>query len=124
MSGLDICYAPPGGHPLLGRRMPDLELDVRHGTISTYSLLRAARPLLLNLEDASLPEVTSWADQIEIVEACAPGLWELPVLGVVAPPGAVLIRPDGYVAWVAGASDAGMHEALAEWFGGPDCAAN
>lgn len=124
MSGLDICYASPGSHPLLGRRMPDLDLHLPSGPITTYSLLHAARPLLLNLEDVPLPDITSWADRIELVEARAMDPWELPVLGAIPAPSAVLIRPDGYIAWVAGASDAGLHDALVEWFGGPYCAAS
>ena len=117
MSGLDLSYTPPGGHPLLGRRMPDLELDLGNGPTSTYSLLHAARPLLLNLEDVPLPGVRSWGGRIENAEARTLGPWELPVIGMIPSPSAVLVRPDGYVAWVGGGDDAGLHEVLAEWFG-------
>ena len=124
MSGLDICYASPGGHPLLGRRMPDLELDLGHGTISTYSLLHAARPLLVNLANVPSPDLASWADRIELVHGRTMGPWELPVIGTVAAPNAVLVRPDGYVAWVGEGDLAGLHDVLAEWFGVAERAAN
>jgi hypothetical protein len=115
MSGLDIHYDLGEGHPLLGRRMPDLDLD---GGSRVYPLLHDARPVLLNLGGAAI-EVTGWADRVRVVDAKYVGAWELPVLGPVAAPAAVLIRPDGYVAWVGEQTRAGLEEALARWFGEP-----
>ena len=114
MSGLDIHYDLGEGHPLLGRRMPDLDLD--DGTV--YALLHEARPVLLNLGAPGV-EIAGWADRVRVVDAKYVGAWELPVLGAVAAPAAVLIRPDGYVAWVGEHSAAGLEAALTTWFGEP-----
>ncbi|MBX3229198.1 MAG: FAD-dependent monooxygenase [Labilithrix sp.] len=113
MSGLDVRYDLGEGHPLLGRRMPDLDLGARR----VYSLLHEARPVLLDL--GARLDVAPWADRVRLVEASYAGAWELPVLGAVPPPTAVLIRPDGYVAWVGEGTDAGLHDALTKWFGAP-----
>lgn len=122
MSGLDIHYDLGPGHPLLGRRMPDLELVTANGPRRVFTLLHAARPVLLNLGEPGALEVTSspWADRVERVDAGYGGAWELPVLGAVAAPAAVLIRPDGYVAWVGGGTDQGLRQALTTWFGAAD----
>jgi hypothetical protein len=118
MSGLDIRYDLGTGHPLLGRRMPDLDLVTESGPRRVFSLLHAARPVLLNL--GALPDIVPWADRVERVDARYTGVWELPVLGAVAAPTAVLIRPDGYVAWVGDGTDHGLGDALSTWFGPPN----
>lgn len=117
MSGLDIHYDLGAGHPLLGRRMPDLELVIDSGPRRVFSLLHAARPVLLNLAEPDDLDVAPWADRVRWVNARYAGVWELPVLGEVPAPAAVLIRPDGHVAWVGSGTDQGLHEALTTWFG-------
>jgi 2-polyprenyl-6-methoxyphenol hydroxylase-like FAD-dependent oxidoreductase len=111
MSGLEIHYDLGEGHPLLGRRMPDLDLVTTDGPVRVFTLLHDARPVLLNLGDRGAFD-TPWS-----VDAEYAGEWELPVLGKVAAPVAVLIRPDGYVAWVSDGTDAGLRDGLATWFG-------
>jgi 2-polyprenyl-6-methoxyphenol hydroxylase-like FAD-dependent oxidoreductase len=118
MSGLDIHYDLGAGHPLLGRRMPDLDLATANGPVRTYALLHAARPVLLDLGLAARPDLGPWADRLRLVEARYAGPWRLPVLGEVPPPAAVLIRPDGHVAWVDGDGRAdGLSAALDAWAG-------
>jgi 2-polyprenyl-6-methoxyphenol hydroxylase-like FAD-dependent oxidoreductase len=121
MSGLDVHYDLGAGHPLLGRRMPDLDLVAAAGPQRVFTLLHAARPVLLDL-GAGAPgalDITPWADRVRRVDARTAGAWELPVLGAVSPPAAVLIRPDGYVAWVGDGTDRGLRDALTTWFGPP-----
>jgi 2-polyprenyl-6-methoxyphenol hydroxylase-like FAD-dependent oxidoreductase len=118
MSGLDIRYDLGPGHPLLGRRMPDLDLSTERGPQRVFQLLHGARPVLIDLGAGAL-DIAPWADRVERVEARYAGAWELPVLGAVAAPAAVLIRPDGHVAWVGDGTDQGLREALAAWFGPP-----
>jgi 3-(3-hydroxy-phenyl)propionate hydroxylase len=115
-SGLDIHYDLGEGHPLLGRRMPDLDLVSGD---RVFALLHGARPVLLNLGEPGALNIAPWADRVELVDARYDGEWELPVLGAVAAPAAVLIRPDGYVAWVGDGAQAGLAEALTTWFGPP-----
>ena len=115
--GLDIAYDFGEGHQLLGRRMPDLDLDTAVGPTRVYTLLHDARPLLLNLGEPARIDITPWADRVRLVDARFAGAWELPVLGEVTPPSAVLIRPDGHVAWVGQGTDLGLSDALALWFG-------
>lgn len=122
ISGLDLHYDLGSGHPLLGRRMPDLELATARGPQRVYALLHRARPVLLNLGEPASLEIAAWADRVDRVDAGYAGAWELPVLGAVAAPSAVLIRPDGYVAWVGEGSDQGLREALTTWFGPPAAA--
>jgi 2-polyprenyl-6-methoxyphenol hydroxylase-like FAD-dependent oxidoreductase len=116
-SGLDIHYDLGDGHPLLGRRMPDLDLVTAAGSLRVFELLHDARPVLLNLGESDCFDIAPWADRVQLVDASYEGEWELPVLGVVIPPSAVLIRPDGYVAWVGEGEDAGLRDALTRWFG-------
>lgn len=117
MSGLDIRYDLGEGHPLLGRRVPDLDLEIARGQTRVFALLHAARPVLLNLADPSAVDISPWADRVERVDGRTTSAWELPVIGEVPAPTAVLIRPDGYVAWVGEGTDQGLQEALTRWFG-------
>jgi 3-(3-hydroxy-phenyl)propionate hydroxylase len=116
VSGLDIHYDLGEGHPLLGRRMPDLDLITADGPLRVFELLHDARPVLLNLGQPGAFGTTPRADRVQLVDARNKGEWELPVLGVVSAPTAVLIRPDGYVAWVGDGTDVGLTDALATWF--------
>ncbi len=100
MSGLDIHYDLGEGHPLLGRRMPDLDLVTADGPLRVFTLLHDARPVLLNLGEPGGFDITPWADRVQSIDATYGGPWELPAIGAVPAPTAVLIRPDGYVAWV------------------------
>lgn len=117
MSGLDIRYDLGDGHPLLGRRMPDLDLVTADGQLRVFSLLHDARPVLLNFGDPGAFDIAPWADRVRLVDANYAGTWELPVLGPVTAPNAVVIRPDGYVAWVGDGTQRGLTDALARWFG-------
>jgi hypothetical protein len=117
LSGLDIHYDLGEGHPLLGRRMPDLDLVTADGPLRVFTLLHAARPVLLNLGEPGGFDITPWADRVQLIDAEYGGAWELPVLGAVTAPSAVLIRPDGYVAWVGDGTDLGLPDALTTWFG-------
>ena len=119
MSGLDIRYDLGDGHPLLGRRMPDLDLVTAAGPRRVFSLLHDARPVLVNLGAPGAVDVGSWNDRVISIDATYDGAWELPVIGSVPAPAAVLVRPDGYVAWVGDGSQGGLVEALAKWFGRP-----
>jgi 3-(3-hydroxy-phenyl)propionate hydroxylase len=122
MSGLDIHYDLGEGHPLLGRRMPDLDLVTANGPLRVFTLLHDARPVLLNLGGPGGFDITPWAKRVQLIDAQYVGMWELPVLGAVTAPTAVLIRPDGYVAWVGNVTQLGLPDALATWFGPPTAA--
>jgi hypothetical protein len=117
ISGLDIRYDLGEGHPLLGRRIPDLDLKTSGGPLRMFHLLHRARPVLINLGDAASLDIAPWGERVRLVEATYHGRWELPVLGTVEAPTAALIRPDGYVAWVGDGTDEGLHDALTTWFG-------
>ncbi len=119
ISGLDIHYDMGLGHPLLGRRMPDLDLLSGEGALRVFTLLHYATPVLLNLDEAGGLDIKKWEDRVLRLDARCVGPWELPVLGIVAPPHAVLIRPDGYVAWVGDGTDDGLEDALTRWCGVP-----
>ncbi len=122
ISGLDIHYDLGEGHPLLGRRMPDLDLVTADGPLRVFELLHDARPVLLNLGEPGGFDMTPWADRVQLIDAGYEGAWELPVLGAVTAPTAMLIRPDGYVAWVGNRTQLGLREALTTWFGAPTAA--
>ena len=119
ISGLDIHYDLGEGHPLLGRRMPDLDLVTADGPLRVFTLLHDAKPVLLNLGEPGGFDIAPWADRVKLIEAEYVGPWELPVLGAVTAPTAALIRPDGYVAWVGDGTDTGLRDALTTWFGAP-----
>jgi 2-polyprenyl-6-methoxyphenol hydroxylase-like FAD-dependent oxidoreductase len=119
MSGLDIHYDFGEGHPLLGRRMPDLDLVTANGPLRVFTLLHDARPVLLNFGEPGAFDITPWADRVQLIDANYVGTWELPALGAVTSPTAVLIRPDGYVAWVGDCHHQGLPDALTTWFGPP-----
>ena len=122
ISGLGIHYDIGEGHPLLGRRMPDLDLVTADGPLRTFTLLQDACPVLLNLGESGGIDITPWADRVQLIDAKCAGTWELPALGTVAAPTAVLIRPDGYVGWVGDLTQVGLADALTTWFGPPAAA--
>lgn len=117
LSGLDVAYDLGDGHPLLGRRMPDLDLGTPGGPRRVYPLLHRARPVLLDLGRPGTLDISGWLGRVEHVRAEYAGTWELPVIGAVPAPAAVLIRPDGHVAWVGDGTPAGLEEAMTTWCG-------
>jgi 3-(3-hydroxy-phenyl)propionate hydroxylase len=123
ISGLGVHYDLGEGHPLLGRRMPDLDLITADGERRVFTLLHKGRPALLNFGGPRRLDVRGWEDRVAVVEANYSGPWELPAIGTVSAPTAVLMRPDGYVAWVEGANETGLAEALTKWFGAPSAVA-
>jgi 3-(3-hydroxy-phenyl)propionate hydroxylase len=122
MSGLGVYYDMGDGHSLLGRRMPDLDLDTENGPSRVFTLLHHARPVLLNLGQPGCIDIRLWADRVRAIDAKYDGPWELPAIGPVPAPAAVLIRPDGYVAWVGDQTQMGLADALITWFGSPKTA--
>jgi len=119
MSGLSIAYDQGEGHPLLGRRMPDLDVTTTEGPRRVFSYLHRARPVVFNFGQPGRLSVAGWEDRVHVADVTYDGAWELPVVGSVSPPSAVLVRPDGYVAWVGNGTSAGLQEALTTWFGSP-----
>ena len=119
LSGLDIHYDLGEGHPLLGRRMPDLDLDTADGATRVFALLHDAHPVLLDLAEPGTFDITPWADRVDLVHGTPTGECQLPVLGPIETPGAVLIRPDGHVAWTGTLTDDALPSALETWFGPP-----
>ena len=117
ISGLDVRYDLGEGHPLLGRRMPDLDVVTANGPQRVFTLLHHARPVLLNLGAPGSVDPGPWADRVLLMEATYDGGWELPVIGSVGAPAAVLIRPDGHVTWTGEGTQLGLEDALATWFG-------
>jgi 2-polyprenyl-6-methoxyphenol hydroxylase-like FAD-dependent oxidoreductase len=117
ISGLDVHYELGDGHELLGRRMPDLDLMTAGGAVRVFDLLHDARGILLNFGEPLASDASAWSDRVTSIDADHGGRWELPVLGEIEAPAAVLVRPDGYVAWVGDGTDAGLHDALTAWFG-------
>jgi 3-(3-hydroxy-phenyl)propionate hydroxylase len=127
MSGLDIHYdVDPAGsvdaHPLLGRRMPDLEVMTAGGPVRVFAFLHEARPVLLNFGEPGGFDIRPWVDRVRLVDARYEGTWELPALGTIAAPAAALIRPDGHVAWIGDSTQRGLADALTTWFGAPAAA--
>lgn len=124
LSGLDIRYDLGGDHPLVGRRMPDLDLHTAEGPTRVAALLHEARPVLLNLGQPGGFDLAPWTARVRLVDATlartddtTDGAWELPVIGAVPAPTAVLIRPDGHVAWTGDRTDPALPRALETWFG-------
>ncbi|WP_166973481.1 FAD-dependent monooxygenase [Brevibacterium atlanticum] len=123
LSGLDTRYgaqadiAAADVHPLVGRRIPNLDLHTSKGILRTYTLLHGGRPVLLNLGAPRDIDITDWGDRVDRVDARYYGGWDLPMVGEVSEPTAVLIRPDGYVAWVGDSGSEGLNEAIRFWFG-------
>ena len=132
ISGLDVRYATPDldgegagnadgqdAHPLIGRRMPDLDLETTDGSTRVFALLNNAEPVLLRLVEPGAFDISPWADRVRLVDATHEGAWEVPVVGEITAPPAVLIRPDGYVAWAGHVTDPRLPRALTFWFGPP-----
>jgi 2-polyprenyl-6-methoxyphenol hydroxylase-like FAD-dependent oxidoreductase len=117
-SGLDACFENDKRHPQLGRRMPDLDIVVGSESRRVFSLLHAAKPVLLNLGEPGRVDLGAWSDRVTRADGRFTGTWTLPALGPVPPPAAVLIRPDGQVAWVEDSSEESLPSALATWCGG------
>jgi len=117
MSGLDVHYNFGEGHPLLGRRMPDFDLVTADGPLRLFSVLHSARPVFLNLSEPANFDIAPWADRVQAIDAKYAGKWDLPAMGAIEAPTAVLVRPDGYVAWVGDQSQRGLADALTTWFG-------
>jgi len=92
------------------------------GPLRVFTLLHDARPVLLSLGEPGGVDITPWADRVQLIDAKYDGTWELPALGAVTAPTAVLIRPDGYVAWVGDLTQPGLVDALTTWFGPPSAA--
>jgi hypothetical protein len=124
MSGLDVHYDLGKGHPLLGRRMPDLDLLASSGSLRLFTLLHEARPVLLEFAEPGALDVGPWAKRVRRIAVRYEGAWELPAVGAVSAPSAVLIRPDGHVAWVGEGTDQGLHDALSRWLGAPGTASS
>ncbi len=119
MSGLDVKYEAGNGHPLVGYRMPDLDLTTIDGPARVFALLHNARPVLLNFGEPGAFEITPWVDRVQSIQAKYSGAWDFPVIGRVPSPTSVLIRPDGYLAWAGDNTQPGLTEALTTWFGPP-----
>jgi 3-(3-hydroxy-phenyl)propionate hydroxylase len=119
MSGLGVHYDLGEGHPLVGRRMPDLDLATANGPLRVFRLLHEARPVLFNLGEPGDIDITPWADRVQLINAEYAGIWDLPAIGAVTAPTAVLVRPDGYVAWVGDRTQPALTHALTTWFGSP-----
>lgn len=119
ISGLDIRYDLGEGHPLLGRRMPDLDLITGNGPVSVFTVLHQGRGAFISFDKPSRVDLTPWAGKVKTVTAKYEGIWTIPGIGAVTPPSAMLIRPDGYVAWVGDSTQPGLLEALTRWFGSP-----
>jgi 3-(3-hydroxy-phenyl)propionate hydroxylase len=119
LAALDIRYDLGNGHPLLGRRMPDLDVHTADGPTRVFTLLRDARPVLLGLDGTGGFDISSWSNRVRMVDGKFDGVCELPVIGEVSTPPAVLIRPDGHVAWTGELTDPELPRALSTWFGAP-----
>lgn len=117
LAGLDVHYDMGQGHPLLGRRVPDLLLHTADGPTQVSTLLRAARPLLIDLGVQDGIDIGAWTHRVRMINAECRDRWVLPVVGEVTPPHGLLVRPDGHVAWVSEGTSAGLAESLMQWHG-------
>lgn len=117
IAGLDIHYGSDAAHPMIGRRVPDLDLVTIDGPTRIYDQLHQADPLLITLGPAARSDTEAWADRVRHIDATYAGAWELPVIGEVEPPTALLVRPDGYVAWAGTDPADGLAPTLSTWFG-------
>ena len=97
--GLSVRYDLGEGHPLLGRRMPDLDLVTQSGPVRVFELLHDATAVLIQFKDAPA-DVRTESSRVRVCRAAYSGEWKLPDVGIVPAPTSVLIRPDGHVAWV------------------------
>lgn len=108
LAGSDVRYAVGDEHPLSGFLVPELVLDDGR---RVAELLRDARPVLLDLSGgAFVSSAAAWVDRVDVVT------------GTIAnsSAAAMLLRPDGYVAWATDSpSGAGLPAALRNWFGMP-----
>jgi hypothetical protein len=116
LTALDVQSDLGVGHPLLGRRMPDLDLHTADGPTRLFTL-HDARPVVLHLGASGRFDISPWADRVRFVDARYDGPWQLPVLGEVAAPPAALIRPDGHVAWTGDLANPELPRALTTWCG-------
>lgn len=78
--------------------------------------------MLLNLGEPGDFNITPWADRVDLIDGKYISTWKLPALGEVTAPTALLIRPDGYVAWVEDLTRHGLADTLTTWFGPPAAA--
>jgi 2-polyprenyl-6-methoxyphenol hydroxylase-like FAD-dependent oxidoreductase len=118
LTGLDAQYRPDpatGAHPLVGRLAPSLRLHAARGPVRVADLLRGGRPVLVDLSDPPVAAAAAgWHDRVDVVTAREEGDRTV---------GALLIRPDGYVAWAAAPDDdtaqveTSLPGALETWFG-------
>lgn len=117
MSGLGVHYDFGEGHPLLGRRMPDLDLITANGPSRVFTLLHGAQGVVINFGEPRAIDISKWSDRVQLIDAKYAGKWEMPAIGEVTAPSAVMVRPDGYVGWVSDGSSAGLADAMTKWFG-------
>ncbi|MGW0121044.1 FAD-dependent monooxygenase [Streptomyces sp. NPDC003327] len=116
VTGFDITYdAGAGEHPLLGRRLADFAFTGEDGETTAYRALHTGRPVVFDLAgDSAVAEAAAgWADRVDVVTAKARPE------GPLAEVDAVLVRPDGYTAWIATDGAEGLQDALNRWFGAP-----
>jgi 2-polyprenyl-6-methoxyphenol hydroxylase-like FAD-dependent oxidoreductase len=118
LSGLDPRYELGAGHPLLGRRMPDLDFMTAEGGVRVSNLLHRARPVVIDFAGADRPAIDPWREKVSFIAAtAATEAWEIPAVGRVPACTALLVRPDGIVGWVEDANDQALTDALTLWAG-------
>ncbi|WP_432126523.1 FAD-dependent monooxygenase [Streptomyces sp. bgisy082] len=122
LNALDVRYPADCGHPLAGRRVPDADIKEAGGATRVYELLHAGRPVLLDLGAGVAAVAGDWSDRVDLVEAHGEDdAWPVPVIDEVPTPTALLIRPDGHVAWASGPGEpvdtVALRGALTTWFG-------